>query len=192
MSQEGSNRRWTEKEVSIVEERFPTTETSELAADIDRSEMAVKHKARRLGINKAENWQAIKKIDRVDTPSFDDVELNNFISGFVAGEGCFTYRDANDRDAKRFAFQISVADVDSNIIEEIKDYLGVGNIYERDAREENWKPTVQYQVQSIGGIGSVIIPFFDEVGLRDTNKEKQYQEWRREFVEYHTLTERFK
>lgn len=192
VSQKGSNRHWTDEELSILKRKYSTTETSQLAEELNRSEMAVSHKARRNGLTKVDNWQAIKKIDGTKKPDFEDKKFNHFISGFVAGEGCFTYRNATNRDSKRFAFQISVADVDHEILKRIKEYLGVGEIYEYDAREEEWQATCQYQVQSIGEIGAVIIPFFDEVGLRGTNKQQQYKDWRNEFIKYHTLTERFK
>lgn len=130
-------------------------------------------------------------MNKVETPDFSNKSFNNFISGFVAGEGCFTYSNLKDSGRKRFTFQISLSDVDKDIVKKIEDYLGVGSVYCYEARNENYKPEVNYQVQAIGEIGSVIIPFFDKVGLYNTHKQKQYDEWRETFIIHYDLTERF-
>jgi hypothetical protein len=120
----------------------------------------------------------------VETPEFDD-EFSYFISGFVAGEGYFGYRDRSNREGKRFSFQITLTEKDSDILYDIKNHFNsVGNIYHHDARDESWQPEVQYIVQSMEELLGVIVPFFDEYGLNHTLKQEQYNDWRGVLVEY--------
>jgi hypothetical protein len=181
----GSNSRWTEQELSILEERFPYEPVNEIAKDMDRSPQAIKHKARRVGIKRADNYQKIKLCYDTETPDFDDKPFSDFICGFVAGEGSFTR--GGDVDGAKFTFTISLAQVDSDILYEIQDYFSCGNVYEYESREDHWEDTAQYQVQAIGEIYSVIIPFFEQHDLRSTHKQEQFRMWRDEFMEHHGL-----
>ena len=161
------------------------TERSELIADkLGRSKMSVKHKARRLGIEKSEEFNT-NKIEIADTPNFDD-DFSYFVSGFVAGEGHFGFRDASTRNSKRFCLQITLTEDDSDILYDIKEHFNsIGNIYHNEARKDSWEPEVQYLIQSIGELIGVIVPFFDEYGLQNTLKQDQYNEWRSELMAYY-------
>jgi len=159
---------------------------------LERSQQSIKHKARRLGVTKVDNYHAIKSINEYKKQTFEDDDFANFVCGFVAGEGSFSKRQRSDRDGMRFCFQIELADVDEDILREIKEFFGVGNIHTYDSRKDEWQDVAQYQVQSVGEIYNSIIPFFEEYELLGTNKEKQYKDWRDSFLDYHELTETFK
>lgn len=187
----GSNRHWSDEEISVVEEMFPNKPCDRIANHIDRSPQAIKHKARRLGITRDDNYRVLKKINSMEQPDFDNEQFSAFICGFVAGEGAFGIGDERV-DGATHSFSISLADVDKDIIYRIQDYLNCGNVYEYESREEHWKDTVQFQAQSIGEIYNCIIPFFEQHDLQSTHKQKQYEEWRDSFLEKYDLTERFK
>ena len=192
MSQEGSNSRWSEEEIENLRQDFPVTPAYEMAEYMSRSKQAIKHKARRLGITKADNYHSLKSVNEREIQEFKNDDFAHFVSGFVAGEGSFSKRERSNRDGIRFCFQIEVADVDEKILHKIKEFFGVGNIHTYESRKEEWKDIAQYQVQSVGDIFNSIIPFFEKYGLFGTHKSKQYESWRDDFLEYHRLTKRFK
>ena len=129
--------KWTDEEINKLEEAIKDHSNEEISSNIlpERTKGSVTHKICRLGLERPADYTARRKLRKAPNVSFDDEEFNNFISGFVAGEGCFTCRNASSRDGKRFAFQISLSDVDKEIIVKIKEYFKVGNIYELDSRK---------------------------------------------------------
>ena len=102
-----------------------------------------------------------------------NIQLNPFwVTGFVYGEGCFTiniYKDKNFKVGWRvrlFFFLIGLHVKDKALLETIKNYFGVGNIYSAS------ESSVQYQVSSINDI-KVIINHFDKYKLI-TNKRADF------------------
>lgn len=164
--------RWASKEVKTLKEKYPTTPAKKLAEEFNRTKQAVRDKASREQISKHPQHKMIERIKTTETPEFVNDEMNHFISGFTAGEGSFT------RSGEIPTFQISLAIDDKKILEDIKNYLGVGNVTTSDARKESWKDEAHYTVRDRGELWKVIVPFFDSVGLRETHKEKQYRDWR--------------
>jgi hypothetical protein len=197
MGQSGSNVHWSDEQIGALKSLYEDHSNEYLSEFVfngslypDRTKNAIKHKARRVGLEKDDSFRVESIVGGVDDPDFGDQSFNDFICGFVAGEGSFSTNKSKDRN--RYVFSISLADVDAEILHKIEDYLGVGNVYEYDSREEHWEDTAQYQVQCADEIYNVIIPFFEENNLRDTHKQEQYIEWRDGFLEYFDLTERFK
>jgi len=122
----------------------------------------------------------------VDTPDFDDSKLNNFISGLIAGEASFS-EHIRDTGSRRYRFEIQMSERDSELLHLVKNYLEVGNLYECEFEEENWDDTVDYSVQRADKLVHVIIPFIEKVGLRNSYKAKQYEEWKESIYKYYDL-----
>ncbi len=112
-------------------------------------------------------------------------EFGHWLSGFVDGEGNF---GSSKNCGHGCCFRIILREDDKEILEEIKNYLGVGKLYYRDikAKMDNWNPKYitkvrnnqwGYIVQPIVDLINVIVPQFEEYPLR-AKKKKQYEEWR--------------
>jgi len=170
---------WTKYQETRLRKEYGSTLTAKLAQEFEKSESAVRKKAQRLGLKKRKNHQGKLAIEdaEIDKPELDDEDLNWFISGLVAGEGTFTASNQKGRNAKKYRFSITLAECDKKILYKIKDYLSVGDIYEYDKRDENWQPTVKYNVRRLPELAEVIIPFFEEYKMFDTEKQKQFEEW---------------
>ena len=104
------------------------------------------------------------------------------ISGYVTGEGCFYVESGYDPKYKleyrvRPAFCIEVKESDKEILEEIKQVLGCGNIYSLDFgrykgyTEKKWHRHVKYRVSNFKDIWTKVIPFFKNHPLFGTKKK---------------------
>lgn len=181
--------RWTDDEVETLKQMYPRHLDRVVADELDRSKSSISNKATSLGLSKDENYQIRSQIHERGVPEFEDKEFAHFIAGFVAGEGCFTYNSRNNRDSTYFQFRISMSEVDSDILEDIQDFFGVGEIYHHERDNENWEDEERYAVVSAVDLGSVIIPFFDQYGFYNAHKQEQYDEWRTEFVEEYNVAD---
>lgn len=86
-----------------------------------------------------------------------------FVTGFADGEANFTLRVTRNKEFKtgwraRVSFQIGVHKKDKDLLKQIKDYLGVGNIYELESE------SVQFRVESVKDL-KIIIDHFNEYPL---------------------------
>lgn len=167
---------WEEDEVELLHELYDDHTNAEIGERIDRSAAAVKDKAGREGLSKPDDFKTRLKIRRLNAPTFEDDDFAHFVCGFVAGEGSFVR-------GERLRFQIIMADDDAEIVDDIHDFFGVGNVYDYDRDIEEWKGQKIYTVQSIAELVKVIIPFFDEYGFYSAKKQRQYEVWREEVIE---------
>jgi len=99
------------------------------------------------------------------------MEFSWYISGFVDGEGCFsvsfTYRSKlNTKIEVRPSFSISQNKRNLKILEEIKNFFGVGSI-RFSKRDQNFK----YEVRSIHDLVKRIIPHFKKFPLKTKKSE---------------------
>lgn len=94
----------------------------------------------------------------------------NYIVGFTDGEGCFSItinRNGQRLPEVRLLFEIELREDDRDILEQIQESLGCGNIYHLQyARYEKWRPHVKYKVSNFQDIYNKIIPFFKRYPLR--------------------------
>ncbi len=111
----------------------------------------------------------------------------HFLSGLIAGEGCFSWSLSNNK--KRFVFSCELTCNDSNILQTLKEYIGCGHLYKdlRKEKRENCKPTTRYVVNRIIDIYINIIPFFDTYSLRNTLKREQYLRWKMNFLNQYQI-----
>ena len=101
-----------------------------------------------------------------------NIQLNPlWVTGFVDGEGCFSVAISKNKDSNvgwrvRLYFYIGLHVKDRALLEDIKNFFGVGKIY--SATES----LIQYQVNSLQDI-KVIISHFDKYKLI-TNKRADF------------------
>lgn len=93
-----------------------------------------------------------------------------YIVGFVDGEGCFSITLSKHKTKKtgydpRLCFEIELRGDDRPILETIKSYFGVGDIFELKYERYGWKPHVKYAVRKHHDVLYVIIPFFKKYRL---------------------------
>ena len=94
-----------------------------------------------------------------------------YIVGFIEGEGCFAITISKHKTKKlgfdaRMVFEIELRGDDKQILEEIKNYFGVGHIYNLNYERYGWFPHVKYAVHNLQDIKQRIIPFFKKYPLR--------------------------
>ena len=186
-------RLWTKEEKSLLKEMWHSSPMDTVYDRFPkRTRHAVRRQASRLGLTRSRNWAAKAKRNRLlkfakkkEWNSDNDIRFCTFIAGFVAGEGSFVvYRCPGGR--KKFVFQISLADDDAHILRDIQSFLGVGNLCFYKRNNKKWKGAVQYAVTKQSHLIEVIIPLFDKTGFFSTRKQKQYDSWRKEILEYMT------
>jgi len=108
---------------------------------------------------------------------------DNYIAGFVDGEGCFALNYRADRrydgDGNKLyeyhywktEFAIVLHPSDAALLHLIKDKLGVGNISFKRAGDQ-----VRYSVQNTTELNNTIVPFFEKNSLFGT-KARDFQLW---------------
>lgn len=105
-----------------------------------------------------------------------------YVTGFTDGEGCFTLSIAvlpqvsTNQNKTRLQvnpiFSIHLHSKDIFLLESIKDYFGVGTIY-----QENNTNSASYKVLSVTELNNVIIPHFDKYPLL-SQKLADYLLWK--------------
>lgn len=179
-------RAWSDSDKQELRERYPTVPNKVIADEMNRTEPSIASKARVLGLSKnrrASRMYETRQED-ADYPRNDDA-FANYVCGFVDGEGSFVKRVNGDEHS--FTFCVEVVEDDDEIIQEIKDFLGVGTVYYTEATVDGWQDHVQYQVNDADALARTIIPFFKHYGLRAELKKKQFNEFDEEFHDYFNL-----
>lgn len=108
---------------------------------------------------------------------------DNYIAGFVDGEGCFALNYRADRrydsDGNKIyeyhywktEFAIVLHPSDADLLHLIKERFGVGNVSFKRAGDQ-----VRYSVQNTTELNNVIVPFFEKNLLFGT-KAKDFRLW---------------
>ncbi|MFH1225124.1 MAG: LAGLIDADG family homing endonuclease [Candidatus Diapherotrites archaeon] len=119
---------------------------------------------------------------------------DEYIMGFVEGEGCFSitlqrYFDRkpratgrrNNRKHKAFpirlapSFRITIREKDRRVLDEIKEKFGFGSIYLQRRQGENCQDTCQYVVETFGDL-FVLVDFFSMQTFY-TQKGEDFRKW---------------
>jgi len=175
---------YSDEEEKFIEDNYYNLTYSEMSEKLNRTEGAIKSKANRMGLFEEDN-DIRRRAKIIDSTIFDKAHMNYFISGFVSGEGSFS-RESQRRSYK---FEICVSSKDRELIEKIMQYFGnIGNIHSSERVAAN-EEMVTWQVSSASELAAVIIPFFEEVGMLESNKEKQYIEWKENFLDDYNISD---
>lgn len=171
---------WKEEEVDKLQRIFYDATPEEIEQHFpNRNYESVRRKAYRLDLERHPNIQRITSVqeaEKIDLENIDD-SFANFVCGFVAGEGTFTHTH-RPTGTVRFQFKIQLANDDKQIIYDIRDIFGCGNVQTYPPRRENEKGSIHYTINGFGEIVNKAIPFFDEYDLYSSRKQRQYNDWR--------------
>ncbi len=103
----------------------------------------------------------------------------DYVAGFIDGEGCFTIVISKHKTKKlgldaRLHFQIEVRADDREILQQIRDTIDCGNIYDLSYERYGWNPHVELKVSSFREITDKLIPFLKQYPLR-AKKHNSFQ-----------------
>lgn len=116
----------------------------------------------------------------------DDVWRGWFV-GFTDGEGSFQIDErshCSPRANYHCHFTIALRDDDRAILEEIRDTLGIGTIYDKSDRStltRKRRPQVEYRVSIINECAE-LVKLFDKYPLR-AKKQRDFEIWKQAVVE---------
>ena len=106
-----------------------------------------------------------------------------YIVGLIDGEGSFTAYIRNpvkDNNVKRRAkaeprFYVKLIEKDKNILYELKNYFGCGNVYFQQDRRANHQDCYRYEVAGRNDLNKIIIPFFLKHQLKFPSKRNDFK-----------------
>lgn len=113
-----------------------------------------------------------------------DIEFAKYLVGFVDGEAYFSTCSNGNYIAYKFGIELSKKD--KTLLQQIKDFFGVGVIrdrYRKTIVNKLDSHQYSYTVGSAKELNEVIIPFFDNYQLRGF-KKIQYKRWREKYLDY--------
>jgi hypothetical protein len=107
----------------------------------------------------------------------------DYITGLVDGEGSFTVYIKNpdlEKEVKRRVkaeprFYLKLIEKDKNILYELKDYFGCGNVYFQKDSRKNHQNCYRYEVANREDLRKIIIPFFKKYQLRLASKTNDFE-----------------
>ena len=113
-----------------------------------------------------------------------NVMLNpNYIVGLVDGEGSFTVYIRNPDLKKKVKrrtkaeprFYLKLIEKDKDILYELKNFFGCGNVYFQVDKRKNHQNCYRYEVANRNDLEKVIIPFFKKHQLKLASKRKDFE-----------------
>ena len=101
------------------------------------------------------------------------------LAGFVAGEGSFVVTRRlppfKDRTARlRFLFDVTVANRDRPMLEQLRSLLGLGAISDQQPAKPGWQPTSHFQIASIKAHLAATIPWADVGHVHHSPRRKAH------------------
>ena len=111
------------------------------------------------------------------------------LGGLVAGEGCFSITRASTQPRRdgstrlRFVFSLTMATRDREIVEALRNRLGVGSIEFKRPRDPRHLEQVRLTVNSRRAHFLATIPFMERY-LLPSAKRDQYERWRDALIEH--------
>ncbi len=124
----------------------------------------------------------------------DREAFSYWLSGFVAGEGCFLLNPRKTDTSPIAVLEIGVREDERPILETIRSFFGAGNIYQnRAARALPGKPhhhsSVHYRVSDCELLVSIIMPHFEKYHLL-AKKQHDFDVWRKGVFLIHSVSQR--
>ena len=107
---------------------------------------------------------------------------NDYIVGLVDGEGSFTVYIKNPQDNKKVGrrvkaeprFYIKLIEKDKDILYELKNFFGCGNVYFQKDTRPNHQHCYRYEVTNRNDLQNIIIPFFKKNDLQFNSKKNDF------------------
>lgn len=177
---------WTDLELKKLEIEYPLKPSSKLAEEMGRTQEAVKTRARKEGIQK-EDYHTLKyDLAKTQPKNFEKNPENSFLAGIAAGEATFT-TNKNKAGRPQYTFRILMAERDEEVLKKFQKVIGAGNINYYTSDNPTHEDQVRFDVCGVVDIVNHVIPFFDTVGLRNTYKQKQFSEWKKDLFESYNI-----
>ena len=106
----------------------------------------------------------------------------DYVVGLTDGEGSFTVYLRNPDEAKSVKrrvkaeprFYLKLVAKDKNILYELKDFFGCGNVYYQKDVRRNHQDCYRYEVANREDLKNIIVPFFKEHRLQLASKRKDF------------------
>ncbi len=107
---------------------------------------------------------------------------SDYIVGLVDGEGSFAVYIKNPDDSKEVKrraraeprFYLKLIERDKEVLYELKDFFGCGNVYFQKDTRKNHQNCYRYEVTSRDDLTKIIIPFFKQNTLRLKSKKNDF------------------
>ena len=139
--------KWSDKDVSLLKNAYANSNTrGGVGGGINYSEDLLKRhskvschqKASKLKLTK---WFVEQRIHIENWPDFDI----GYFAGIVDGEGCINW------DEKRHVYRLHVANTDTNLMEWLKERIGMGSYYQevRHEKKPHWKDAYVFVISSV-------------------------------------------
>jgi hypothetical protein len=115
--------------------------------------------------------------------------LADFLGGMVAAEGTFTRAEvpaAEGTTRLTFTFAVALGSTDREMLELLRDALGVGRLRSYARRRAHYDDEVVFAVRAFRDLLDVVVPFMD-AHLPPSHKRVQYLAWRSELLTYDEL-----
>jgi len=103
--------------------------------------------------------------------------IEQWIVGFVDGEGCFSCPIQRNRTVKlgwqlQPRFAVVQGERSAHVLEDIKDYFGCGKVYRNRRRDNHREDLFAYVVFNSGHLREIVIPFFEANPLRTAKADE--------------------
>ena len=105
-----------------------------------------------------------------------------YITGLIDGEGSFTVyinRGKNTERKRRVRlepkFYIKLVEEDRDILYQLKQYFGCGNVYFQRDKRPNHKNCYRYEVTKREDLQKIIIPFFKANPVKFATKQRDFK-----------------
>lgn len=107
----------------------------------------------------------------------------NYIVGLTDGEGSFTVyiqslgkrKDIKRRVRAEPRFYLKLREEDKDILYELREFFGCGNVYLQKDKRRNHKDCYRYEVTKREDLEKIIIPFFREHELKLSSKRRDFE-----------------
>lgn len=171
--------KWTQSEIEQLEEIYPYFMIDELESVFpERTRHSINDKAKQMNLTKATGVRKARSIADTEKIDMMSIESNfaNFICGLIAAEGHFSRYYREKRERYVFSFSLKLVSDNQDILRDFKDVMNTGGVYRLESKKSTERPTVTYDIVSIGGLYNRIIPLIDEYGLKNSRKQSQYED----------------
>jgi stalled ribosome rescue protein Dom34 len=105
-----------------------------------------------------------------------------YITGLIDGEGSFTVYVNNGKNTERKRrtriepkFYIKLVEEDKDILYQLKQYFGCGNVYFQRDKRQNHKDCYRYEVTKREDLQKIIIPFFKTNPVKFATKQRDFK-----------------
>lgn len=105
-----------------------------------------------------------------------------YITGLIDGEGSFTVYVNNGKNTERKRrtriepkFYIKLVEEDKDILYQLKQYFGCGNVYFQGDKRPNHKNCYRYEVTKRKDLQKIIIPFFKANPVKFATKQRDFK-----------------